>query len=260
MRPDTPQATLSNPVIPAKAGIKGCGSAHSAVAGILHKTMLPVAEVHTLLHLADLEALVWEARRPDWAPDALQLAPWVVVRRTAPRPGLWPVGVRGEQRLQRCAAWLPGGAVRHSLSPRQLAVTRPWHLRPAAQATPAIAALDEVEAILEAHGFTGRWGPGGSAGYELASGLPCTTPHSDLDLVLYAPLPPAREHAVELHSVLSRLPVRIDALLETPNGAVALAEYARAGDMLLRSANGPRLVSDPWRDEAAVAGTVAPGA
>jgi phosphoribosyl-dephospho-CoA transferase len=42
--------------------------------------------------------------------------------------------------------------------------------------------------------------------------------------------------------------VRIDVLLETPNGAVALAEYANSVDhMLLRSAQGPRLVRDPWR-------------
>jgi phosphoribosyl-dephospho-CoA transferase len=57
----------------------------------------------------------------------------------------------------------------------------------------------------------------------------------------------ARDDAARLQAELSSLPVRIDVLLETPNGAVSLAEYsASVGAMLLRSALGPRLVPDPW--------------
>jgi phosphoribosyl-dephospho-CoA transferase len=57
----------------------------------------------------------------------------------------------------------------------------------------------------------------------------------------------ARDAAARLQLELSSLPVRIDALLETPNGAVSLAEYSTSvGTMLLRSALGPRLVPDPW--------------
>jgi len=41
--------------------------------------------------------------------------------------------------------------------------------------------------------------------------------------------------------------IRTDAQIETPGGAVALAEYAVAsGSVLVRTADGPRLVTDPW--------------
>ena len=53
---------------------------------------------------------------------------------------------------------------------------------------------------------------------------------------------------------MSKLPVRIDVLLETPAGAVALAEYARGKSVvMLRSPQGPRLVADPWLARAASA-------
>jgi phosphoribosyl-dephospho-CoA transferase len=207
----------------------------------------PAPAVHALLRVANLDALAWEAHQPHWASAALQLAPWAVVRRAAPRLGLWPVGVRGGLRAQRSAAWLPDRAILDCITPQMLAAKRVWRQRPSATTTPAVAVLDEVAAILVAHGFAGRWGPGGSVGFELASGVPSTTPGSDLDLVLKADEPMARTDAIRLHADLSTLPVRIDLLLETPYGAVALEEYAKgAGVTLMRSAQGPLLVRDPW--------------
>jgi phosphoribosyl-dephospho-CoA transferase len=216
----------------------------------------PAIGVHALLRVADLDALAWEAPRPHWASAALQLAPWAVVRRAAPRLELYPVGVRGRRRPQRCAAWLPLRAIRDCITPQMLAANQAWRRRPSAAATPAVAALDEAAAILAAHGFAGRWGPGGSVGFELASGVPSTTLGSDLDLVLNADEPLARTDAIRLHADLSKLPVRIDLLLETPYGAVALADYAKgAGATLMRSAQGPRLVRDPWTADGSMVGS-----
>jgi phosphoribosyl-dephospho-CoA transferase len=207
----------------------------------------PAPAVHALLRVTDLDALVFEGSRPDWALAALQLAPWAVVRRPAPRLESWPVGIRGGSRAQRCAAWLPRHAIQECVTPQVLAAQRAWRQCPGAAASPAVAVLDAVAAILAAHGFAGRWGPGGSVGFELASGVASTTRDSDLDLVLSADEQLARTDANRLHADLSTLPVRIDLLLETPNGAAALAEYAHgAGAVLLRSAQGPRLVRDPW--------------
>jgi phosphoribosyl-dephospho-CoA transferase len=105
-----------------------------------------------------------------------------------------------------------------------------------------------VAAIFDHHGMAGRWGPGGSVGFELASGVPTTTPASDLDIVLGAAASLARADAARLHADLSALTVRIDVLLETPNGAVALADHAKGdGAILLRAPQGPRFARDPWR-------------
>ena len=212
--------------------------------------------VHALLRVTDLDAPVFEARRPRWARAALRLAPWVVVRRAAPRVGLWSVGVRGGARPLRCAAWLPHGAIQECITPQMLAAKRVWRQHPSATATPAIAVLDEAAVILVAHGFAGLWGPGGSVGFELASGVRSTTPGSDLDLVLRVDEPMTRTAATRLHAELSRLPVRVDLLLETPHGAAVLAEYATSEELtLLRSARGPRLVRDPWSADGAPVST-----
>ena len=214
----------------------------------------PRPAVHTLLRLRHVDELIWEEGCPGWAVAALELAPWVVVRRAEPRPRLWPVGIRGGLRLQRCAAWLPDAAVEDFVTPEMLAVARAWRQRPCADTIPALALLDEVEAILHAHGYAGRWGPGGSVGFELASTLPCVSPASDLDLVLKVPEPVGVRDAAALWTALSKLPLHVDVLLETPLGAVALAEYAKGKSvMMLRTTQGSRLVADPWLAGAASA-------
>jgi phosphoribosyl-dephospho-CoA transferase len=144
--------------------------------------------------------------------------------------------------------------VQRCLTPQLLAAQQVWRRRQGGHANPAIQVLDEVAAVFAAHDQTGRWGPGGSVGFELASALPCTTPDSDLDLVLQADRPIALPDAARLQAELSKLPARIDVLLETPHGAVALSELVRArGVMLLRCPHGPRLVSDPWTADRAAA-------
>lgn len=203
--------------------------------------------VHSLLHVADADVLEWESAPPDWVAAALRRAPYVVTRRSLPRSEAVPVGVRGGARRQRAAAWLSLGAVDECTTPQMLAAQRAWRQRRDFAVMPAVAVLEQAAMILDSQGMAGRWGPGGSVGFELASGVISTTPTSDLDIVLYAEGSMARDDAARLQAELSSLPVRIDVLLETPNGAVSLAEYSTGvGAMLLRSALGPRLVPDPW--------------
>jgi phosphoribosyl-dephospho-CoA transferase len=210
-----------------------------------------VPDVHTLLRIDSAAALGWDVDAPDWALQSLRRAPWVVVRRAPSRQDLLPVGVRGFARNERVAAWLPRTAIRECCTPRALAAARGWlRLR---DVTPAIATLHQAEAILHAHGWSKHWGPGGSAGFELASGQPVTTIDSDLDLVIFADAPYGRTDAVALIDALTSLSVRCDVLMETPYGAVALAEYARGDDVLMqRTPHGPRLVQDPWIPAATV--------
>jgi phosphoribosyl-dephospho-CoA transferase len=210
-----------------------------------------VPAVHSLLRLSSADALEWESEPPQWVPESLRRAPFVVMRRPLPRLEAFPVGIRGIRggaRSQRAAAWVPVGAVRECITPQMLAARHAWRQHRDFAITPAVAALEEAAMIFDGHGLAGRWGPAGSAGFELASGVPTTTPNSDLDIVLDAAASVAPADAARLQAELSALTARVDVLLETPNGAVALAEYTKtAGAIMLRSPQGPRLVRDPWR-------------
>jgi phosphoribosyl-dephospho-CoA transferase len=216
-------------------------------------TQLP--GVHSLLRIAAPQALLWEdqsAGAPDWAHSALQRLPFVVVRRhplqPGLQPGLLPVGIRGIFRSQRAPAWLPVSAVRECVTPRMLAAKGQWR-RVDVCSSPAIAVLNQVELILAAHRFAGSWGPGGSVGAELASGVVCTTAASDLDLIVYLATALDPGDASALHAELSALPVRVDTLLETPQGGVALADLTSGAErMLLRTPRGPRLVPATLQD------------
>jgi phosphoribosyl-dephospho-CoA transferase len=93
-------------------------------------------------------------------------------------------------------------------------------------------------------------------GFELASGVPTATTSSDLDLLVRAPQPLSWETAEALLTHLAKASVRIDAQIETPSGAIALAEYVQRGPdgqtrMLLRTTDGPRLVCNPWKSVSA---------
>ena len=212
--------------------------------------------VHDLLRLRNVDELQWEEAPPDWSLAALHRAPWVVVRRTRAPPALMPVGVRGDVRHQRAAAWLPIHAVEQILTPQILARQRTWHGRPRTKLLPALLVLDAAAAILEERGYGDLWGPGGSVGFELASGVPSVTAQSDLDLVLDAPEAIEVRDAAALFTALERLSARVDVLLETPSGAVALSEYASGKRaMLLRTPSGARLVADPWHASSAAGET-----
>jgi phosphoribosyl-dephospho-CoA transferase len=209
--------------------------------------MRPELSTHALLRIAHPRAL--GGTLPAWAGAALARAPWVVVRRAASRDGLIPVGVRGARRAERLAAWLHPRAVLECLTPRQLAARAGWR---SGARVPALAALEAVGALMRRHLF--NWGPCGSVGFELASGIATATVDSDLDMMVEtrAPLPSAA--AAELHAALALLAVRVDVLLEGPQGAVALEEYvAGRAPYLLRTTDGPRLVHDPWGGAAAAA-------
>ena len=200
---------------------------------------------HDLLRLADGAGISHEGQVPAWVPVSLARAPWVVVRRAPTTAGLVPVGVRGRARAERLAAFLAPTAAAARVTPEGLAVARGW--RHAFRAR-WLGALRVLEAVDELFTFLGlAWGPTGSIGFELATGVAVAGPASDLDVVVRAPEPWSLAQARELVADLARLPVRVDTQLDTPTGAVVLGEYARGGRVLLRTPDGPKLVNDPWR-------------
>jgi len=199
---------------------------------------------HDLLWGMPVSALPADA--PDWVIEAVRLEHPVVVRRSLAPPALVPVGIRGPRREQRFAALMPRAAIERCVRPEQLI-----HIR-GQQDWPALQALDHVRPLMDLLGLT--WGVSGSAGFELASGLPALHQNSDLDLIIRTPRFVSRDWAAELVQILDRAVCRIDVQLQTPVGALALREWAGASrQVLLKSEHGAWLVDQPWQSAEACA-------
>jgi phosphoribosyl-dephospho-CoA transferase len=201
---------------------------------------------HDLLRIA---SSTWDDA-PAWVEAALTRAPFAVVRRAAFQNGQIPIGVRGASRGERFGTWLDKQHVLATLRPEDLLAIEPR------RELPIFALLRQIIPVCEATTLT--WGPAGSAGFELASGMPTATETSDLDLVIRMPSPMRETDAAILFDTLTRAAVtqhiRIDIQAETPNGAFSLAEYARPHrHIMLRHVDGPRLVANPWHDDREIA-------
>jgi phosphoribosyl-dephospho-CoA transferase len=103
---------------------------------------------------------------------------------------------------------------------------------------------------LESHlvGLDMSWGPGGSVGYELASGIPAVRGDSDLDLILFAHKKIGITEARDLWRMISSAPGRVDASVETPFYGFSLEEFVTTSPrkILLRSSDDRVLGSNPW--------------
>ena len=206
---------------------------------------------HDLLQIDNIGALQHSGTLPAWAHICLAAAPLVVVRRAQFRNGKIPVGIRGFQRNQRVAAFLAKGSVIKVITPEDLVKKLLWKSSIQLGQSPVSSALGKVYAILSRAPFA--WGPTGSIGFELASGLPVSHSLSDLDLILRAPTRIPHEAIRSLLSSLEEIGIIIDVQVETPAGAFSLAEYARQSSLVrLRTSGGSLLVRDPWSTESAM--------
>jgi len=207
---------------------------------------------HDLIRPCKPIALTLEAPAPSWLGPALERAPWLVVRRGPIRNGMIPVGARGSARHQRFAAFLPAAEIAERLSPEDLVLSFPAIDQERRDAVPALAALDRVAPVLARLGS--RWGPGGSVGFEIATGVATATATSDLDLILRQDRRLELCDAIALLDVLARsaAPARIDVMIETPHGGVSLGDFAaKPAKVLVRTPCGPRFSADPWMEEVA---------
>lgn len=200
---------------------------------------------HDLLRLAPGTPAF--AGEPAWVAASLKRAPFVVVRRCGSRNGLIGVGVRGEIRSERFGAWLDPRHVEQVFTPEALKDVQPSVTR---AKLPAFAMLQAIAPLCDASGCL--WGPTGSTGFELASGCAAVTQTSDLDLLMRAPERLDRAKATTLFDALSDAALdhgtRIDVQIETHDGVFSLAEFVHPGArVMLRCADGPKLVTDPWQ-------------
>lgn len=199
---------------------------------------------HDLLRVARLARADDE---PDWVRDAFARAPWAVVRRAQAAAGCVAVGIRGAARAHRFGTWLHHQDIESICSPEDLLHIPPSIDRRALPAFVALARLRTSPSALDGY----AWGPAGSTGFELASGVRAVSASSDLDLLIRMPERPdpaaIRTLAALLAHAAERAATRVDAQLETPAGGVALAELAAGKPRVLaRAGDGPRLVADPW--------------
>jgi phosphoribosyl-dephospho-CoA transferase len=203
------------------------------------------AQVHDLLQIDQPSLISGCTGEPSWVRRALLDCPWVVVRRDQAAFGHIAVGVRGDRRSDRWAASCEKNLVREIVRPEELLLRDC-----AARRTPALRTLQEMS--VRWADLTLSWGPGGSVGFELATGRKVTTEASDLDLVIRAKGKIGAEEARFLLDRTVGLEAKVDVRVETPVCGFSLEEYVSAfsAKILLRYPDGVRLGEDPWQEEA----------
>jgi phosphoribosyl-dephospho-CoA transferase len=246
------------------------------------------ARIHDLLEIDAERFLQAHSSAPGWVAESLRRAPFVVVRRgPIPAEEGIAIGVRGAQRNERWAGACRPDLVRSILTPPMLLsrlvtancsdpatrqdrasgsdpASRPDSAsRPTASATRA----DSIPAVYTVALLAKRWkdldspwGPGGSVGFELATGRHAASPQSDLDVVIYAESRMTQHEARALCESAQGLPAAVDIRVETPLCGFSLTEYANRAPLpiLLRFAHGTMLGTDPWADPGMA--STAPGA
>jgi phosphoribosyl-dephospho-CoA transferase len=202
--------------------------------------------IHDLLEIDAERFLQAQSSAPEWVAENLRGTPFVVVRRGPIAAQEIAIGVRGAQRNERWAGACHPGFVNAILTPPQLLGRAAAVLAPRADAIPALRALRLLAERWK--NFDSPWGPGGSVGFELATGRHVVRPQSDLDVVIYAQTRMTVNEARHLRDCVAGLPTAVDIRIETPGCGFSLAEYAsRAPDpILLRVASGAVLGTDPW--------------
>jgi phosphoribosyl-dephospho-CoA transferase len=197
-------------------------------------------EPHDLLNINPKD-MISHSLVPEWVGQSLETAPLVVVRRIHAPIGQIAIGIRGKERNQRFAAFLPKSCVIKQIKPEELTRRNLWKDKQSLVYT----AMDSVGEIFKVYRLS--WGPGGSVGFELASGVETVTPKSDLDVIMRAPEPVPVYMAMDVVEQFKKIPIRIDVQVETPAGGFSLSEYSRnTGPVLLKTKFGPKLSSNPW--------------
>jgi phosphoribosyl-dephospho-CoA transferase len=202
---------------------------------------------HDLLEVDAKQLIASQAAAPEWVEEDLRKNPFVVVRRSPATGQEIPIGVRGTERNQRWAAFCHPQLVKRIIRPPQLLMRTVATSR--ADATPALRALHLLKDRWT--DLDRPWGPGGSVGFELATGRLVVKPESDLDIVLYAERRMTADEAKSLCARAMDLPAVVDIRVETRVCGFSLREYASGSPaaILLRTPGGIMLGRDPWGDE-----------
>jgi len=202
---------------------------------------------HDLLEIDAKQFIFSHTSAPQWVEGSLAKSPFVVVRRGPATGQEIPIGVRGTERNERWGTFCQPKLVKSILTPPQL--LRRTIPTSRADAIPALRALNLLKDRWV--DFVLPWGPGGSVGFELATGSYVAKPESDLDIVVYAKKRMTAEEAKSVCDCTMNLPAAIDIRVETPVCGFALREFASQSPaaILLRTPSGVVLGKDPWGAE-----------
>jgi len=196
---------------------------------------------HDLLKVNAMEDLLADLPFPNWANEALEHAAYAVVRRAESRNGMIAVGLRGPQRGQRLACWLPAAAVKEVVTPFDLADQQNWKAVYAGNEPATVQTLQQISAMMKDSPW--EWGPTGSTGFELATGFPTVKESSDLDLIIDVPGKLSVKAATALLNSMEDISaVRLDIQLNTPCGGISLKEFTSASTVLIKTSRGPVLM------------------
>lgn len=203
-----------------------------------------MVKVHDLLEIESPSSAFDLSGAPDWVADSLSATPFVVVRRARVAANGIAIGVRGNSRSERWGGVLNAEFIKKIIAPFDLRGRSAYLSRDRCK-IPAMRSLIELEAHWDSCGLL--WGPGGSVGFELATGDPAVTESSDLDLVVFAPEPFDGGFASKLLCSLRRVSLAIDVIVETQTCGFSLEEYANnpGGEVLLRCPDTAR-IGHPW--------------
>ena len=203
------------------------------------------------LRAHDLLRLVPDARvlgdLPIWATDSLHQTRTVVVRRAAAPNRLVSVGIRGSFRGQRCdSLFLRIEDVATLYTPESLIRTGNWRqFTRSPRPFPAWQALEQVNDFAERTGLV--YGPIGSVGFQLATGVDSVSQSSDLDVIVRLATAPNRRLLQDFHEANRFHAAPVDVVLEGLVGAVSLTEYLQRPDrVLIKTQIGPRIGAFVW--------------
>ncbi|OTG94859.1 phosphoribosyl-dephospho-CoA transferase [Acinetobacter sp. ANC 3832] len=195
-------------------------------------------QAHDLLWGMTLDFLTKDA--PDWVKNTVRQGHPVVVRRALTNATEVAIGIRGLARNERYAAHMPIASITKQLKPEALTDVN-------LQDFPHLMTqLQAIQKILNQENWI--WGYTGSVGFELATHLKTVTKNSDIDLLIRTDEFLQKDKAQRLMQQLEKTQLKLDVQLQTPNGGVALKEWARmTGKVLLKRNDGAVLVNNPWQ-------------
>ncbi|WP_342580820.1 malonate decarboxylase holo-ACP synthase [Ureibacillus sp. FSL W7-1570] len=193
-------------------------------------------KVHDIVKWESIDHLEKTTPIPDWVYDAPAAKNYGVVRRMPIMNGMVPIGLRGSTREQRFGTFIHQSHIVEVMTPVDLVdriegYANEIHLPP----------LKKIKEAFEQ--FNLRWGPTGSVGFELATGISVTTERSDIDVCIYMDAID-RELLAEAGKFLETLGRRIDVQVELASvGAFLLNDFLKheKSGFVLRTPFGPQL-------------------